>query len=1541
MKMSLRKFPTPFFLKRNQIFSSLLLPFLLFCFFSANQINAQNYADITWKLVPNLSSSGSSGFIEYDNDQDGIKELFYATNATSYSYIKSLEYTSGSYAETYISEYLPFNIRWIEKHDLENDGEADFYLLASNYKLYVFDPVELTFKDSIILPYYTLKFSIKDIQNDGTYEIVAISDTKAFILDLSGNQLLQKSLSNVSNMSIGNVDLDPEEELIISGNSNGYVLNLENLSEEWVLTGGFGSNMLLYDSDYSGVQKIYGYNNNYIIAYDAISQSSVWQLDPESGVSKFNILDINNDGLLEILVASSFNNNGLITYSLNAQNLLWEMDVPGDPVGGISQIILSDMNGDGTDELVYGCPSGIVAIANTYLHTNEWVSLDYSRGFALDFYDYNNDGNADCLFTSQTTDNDYNSGATLILDGLTKETLFGPYYPYQAFQVYDISMTTVGGIKYLLNVLSDRFFVTNTETGTFVQQVVSQNSLKYGEFYYPPDATYPRIIVSQTSGGIKVYKFINGTIQLDWSTISNLSFVSTFKVGDYDDDPNKELAFLADGSVHIYDLETHLLEQQISLISITSGDFEIADQNADGQKELIYLAQSGSLYVVNLLTLQQTSHTIPDQSLNRIKLANLDDDYGLEIVMLTGTRLAVYDDDYTFLYGSGIINNTLYDNESLSVLDINNDQKMELVSSSQLGIYQFTLNTNFTDITLPFVLNVFPTNGTEHLSTDSPITVSLSEDMDPDDLINDIAITDESGNPQLFEATFDENSNLLTIIPLTTWASGQNITITLLNTFSDTTGNPLDGNYNTVPNGIDDNYSWTIGMGTGIDLIGPVIKQVDIPEQIFAGYPIYYNGYTTDSSLISINIIADIQYFFDQPVLPGEGTSLAPSDTIFNEYTEFFSGSIMTWNLPVGVHSLSIIAKDTLGNWGQPVQFSFEILPDDQADWPSYSKDLLNTGANVYSELTFPLAYKYHMHHSNGINNYEITKAIVAHGRLIYGINSSGLKQMFCRDLLTGTLIWSKNFALSDEIYPAAYGNGYIYAQLGDHSDSKLGCYDFDTGNQVWLSDYSAQWMDAFGPMAYEDKVYILEGAYSSDIRAYNAFNGDLKWENVVNDNYNFDEWLPAIYNDTMYGFAEQLAVFGLQDGSTYYTVGDTLIPYEWEGYTMGSSIVVDTVNRQLIITSRDFTNAYSMDNHTINWSFPIEIGGSYLATPALIDGKLYYATKTKILEYNATSGQLLWQFDFSENQYQCYQPAVNNDILAVGTSLNTWIFDRNTHELKLHLPFGSSPVISRQHLIISANTGDIIVYENNPNPPVLSATIQPDNEILCFGDSTGVLSVIPTGGSGFGYYYNWNLPENNNASTITNVPAGVYNVTVTDLNNNSLVLTQELLQPDQMQLTDSQTPEVDGAMNGSAEVIANGGTPPYIYDWLESPDNTSSVLNNIGTGEYTVIVSDNNGCNSTITITVETITGILEKYDNIKVFPTLSHGIINILSEESLARIGISIARLDGTEIFYQELPDLFEYQIQLKEIPDGCYLLNFIYEDKIKTERILILRN
>jgi subtilisin family serine protease len=147
-----------------------------------------------------------------------------------------------------------------------------------------------------------------------------------------------------------------------------------------------------------------------------------------------------------------------------------------------------------------------------------------------------------------------------------------------------------------------------------------------------------------------------------------------------------------------------------------------------------------------------------------------------------------------------------------------------------------------------------------------------------------------------------------------------------------------------------------------------------------------------------------------------------------------------------------------------------------------------------------------------------------------------------------------------------------------------------------------------------------------------------------------------------------------------------------------------------------------------------------------------------------------------------------------------------------------------------------------------LAVNISTSTDAFCFGSSTGSASASATGGVP-PYSYSWS--NGSNGATVSNLSAGNYTVTVTDAASNQANTQVTIASPSQIsaQINASNT-SCFGVSDGTASVSVSGGTPAYSYSW--SNGSTSTSISGLSAGNYSVIITDANGClisaNATIT---------------------------------------------------------------------------------------------
>ena len=204
---------------------------------------------------------------------------------------------------------------------------------------------------------------------------------------------------------------------------------------------------------------------------------------------------------------------------------------------------------------------------------------------------------------------------------------------------------------------------------------------------------------------------------------------------------------------------------------------------------------------------------------------------------------------------------------------------------------------------------------------------------------------------------------------------------------------------------------------------------------------------------------------------------------------------------------------------------------------------------------------------------------------------------------------------------------------------------------------------------------------------------------------------------------------------------------------------------------------------------------------------------------------------DFINNSSFCQTSVLwNFDDLASGAA-NTSAQNNPSHtfsapgtytvSLTANFSIGPPSTITKEITILNVN-------------PVIT------NPILCNGDRDGIITANVTGGNGV-YTYNWNTSPAQTTATISNLSGNTYTVTVAALNACPVSSSVTLIEPGLLTVRTAAQPATCGFNNGSIAATATGGTGSYTYLW--SNNETTSTIQDLAAGTYSLLVKDVNGC--------------------------------------------------------------------------------------------------
>tara|TARA_R110002096_G_scaffold353021_1_gene546292 strand:- start:4932 stop:11306 length:6375 start_codon:yes stop_codon:yes gene_type:complete len=293
----------------------------------------------------------------------------------------------------------------------------------------------------------------------------------------------------------------------------------------------------------------------------------------------------------------------------------------------------------------------------------------------------------------------------------------------------------------------------------------------------------------------------------------------------------------------------------------------------------------------------------------------------------------------------------------------------------------------------------------------------------------------------------------------------------------------------------------------------------------------------------------------------------------------------------------------------------------------------------------------------------------------------------------------------------------------------------------------------------------------------------------------------PAVLSTTTSVFTD-VSCFGLSNGQAIVTASGGSLPYT---YFWSNSQTSDTA---ISLSSGTYTVTVTDDNSCS------EVNTIFINEP-------------QVLQSTIASSSNVSCFGFNDGQ------AIVSG--QGGTQPYSYLWsDNQTSDTAFNLIAGNYQVTITDFNNCT-DTTNVTITE----PAILSLSINSEN-LTCFQNNSGSAKAIVSGGTS-PYTYLWS--NNESIDSIQNLAAGVYRVTVTDLNNCTLIDSVTIIEPT---ILSSNTFTIDnvscfGLNDGQGLVIPSGGTTPYNYIWSNS--HTGDTISNLAVGTYTVTVSDANSC--------------------------------------------------------------------------------------------------
>ena len=222
-----------------------------------------------------------------------------------------------------------------------------------------------------------------------------------------------------------------------------------------------------------------------------------------------------------------------------------------------------------------------------------------------------------------------------------------------------------------------------------------------------------------------------------------------------------------------------------------------------------------------------------------------------------------------------------------------------------------------------------------------------------------------------------------------------------------------------------------------------------------------------------------------------------------------------------------------------------------------------------------------------------------------------------------------------------------------------------------------------------------------------------------------------------------------------------------------------------------------------------------------------------------------------SISDVSCYGGADGSATAAVAGGVGTIAYSwSNSETTQTAVSLAPGPHMLE---VVDANGCKAFTYVTIGEPDSITLTVE-STPADCGGSHTGSVSASAIGGTP-GYSFDWG--NAGMGATVGNLPAGTYQVVLTDANSCTATAEVTIDEPNLISITLDAVPNTGtaGNPNGAVFGLAAGGYAPYTYDWTQvgSVDTTfgQSSIGGLCEGLYEIIVTDSTGCVAKDTVEV------------------------------------------------------------------------------------------
>ena len=468
-------------------------------------------------------------------------------------------------------------------------------------------------------------------------------------------------------------------------------------------------------------------------------------------------------------------------------------------------------------------------------------------------------------------------------------------------------------------------------------------------------------------------------------------------------------------------------------------------------------------------------------------------------------------------------------------------------------------------------------------------------------------------------------------------------------------------------------------------------------------------------------------------------------------------------------------------------------------------------------------------------------------------------------------------------------------------------------------------------PCGHIDKIYnisanqtinIIEGNTDAiDVSIIAANNGQL----CQNDSVKI--YTKGKFNNYIWSTGDTTqSIYISQSGSYQVTVTD------WNNNVSTDSFTITLVNQQSINAQLtppscagnsdgaiNITSTGNINLFQFNWS-----NGSFSPSIGQLSSGIYHLT---ISDNNGCTDSISYTLldpvpistNATLNHIACFGDSTGGIDLAVSGGYPPYQYNWSNAQTGSSI---NGLVFGQYNVLITDSLSCILMESFILNSPLTPLVADLQSDTICTNDSTGSIQCNVSGGDP-PYSFLWS--NNDTLSTLQNLSAGIYQLTITDLNSCDLIVTSTINTFDSINV--NFLVSSDSGNGGSIQILSD---PMDSLMFLWNNGSTDSILSGLVADDYSVSITDLNQCQESFTINIPLVLSSVQSEKdglNFRIYPNPCKDLMTLdLKELPEEYYLIEIFDLQGRMIEQIETEGSKRIKYDINVLSNGLYNLRLI---------------